>query len=50
MLLKQVAELQKRVKELERELAAAEAEAITLRAAMSEKTNSVSLEEEPALA
>jgi uncharacterized protein YlxW (UPF0749 family) len=50
MLLKQVADLQRKVEELEKHLAAAEAEVITLRAAVSEKPRSVKLEEEPALA
>lgn len=50
MMLKQVADLQRRVKELEKALEAAEAEVIALRAIAESKTESVTLEEVRALA
>ena len=50
MLLKQVADLQNRVKELEEALEAAEAEVIALRAIAESKLESTKLEEVRALA
>lgn len=50
MLLKQVADLQERVRELERALEAAEAEVIALRAIAESKVESQKLEEVRALA
>jgi len=50
MLLKQVADLKKRVTELERALEAAEAEVIALRAIAETKSESFSLVEEKAMA
>ena len=50
MLLKQVADLQNRIKELEKALEAAEAEVIALRAIAESKVESSSLEDVRALA
>lgn len=50
MLLKQVADLQRRVRELEKSLEAAEAEVITLRAHLESKVEATKLEEVRALA
>jgi hypothetical protein len=50
MLLKQVAELQNRVRELEKSLEAAEAEVIALRAIAESKVETTKLEEVRALA